>query len=504
MLTRRPSLIIFIAIALSFSSAQTVKSDQPQPNNEQVYPFGMCSDGSILTNPDYAPALLDAGADMVRIDVSFKLVRPTAEPNPDKWDWKPLDQVRALHAKYPKLKFLVILGYGTEWAADPGFAKAPGDAIGAPQRGIDVRPVDDPQNLYGQYVYQAVRRYHDVVDAWESWNEPDLHGHHYFKGSGADFMPYQRTFYLAAKKADPTCTALFAGLSFTTVEGYLYAHQLHPPSPYPPKESFFEQFLQAVTKDSQAKAHNYYFDAMNQHTYSRASDLYDYTMVDRKLMQVYLGIQKPIWITEMGVVDRENIFGVTPDEYCDYILQSYAWGSLADVQKFFHFQLDNSNGHGLYTGMLGQPKPVLTTYRDVLVKLFADAKFIKQLHGNAGVGLLEGNSPYNGTWRKGYDLFEFQADGGRRLIYMAFTDSPDAADITIPAKAQTATVIDRHNDRHQVNAVDGVFQLHLAGATNVGGWPAAKNNPAAIAMGQPEHLVGGATMILVEDVDQAQ
>jgi hypothetical protein len=503
MLTAMKRALSVLTILLLACVSDAADRGQKEAAGARVYPFAMSSNGNLLTNPVYAPALLDAGADMVRIDVSFKAIRPTSESNPDNWSWKPLDEVRALHAKYPKLKFLVILGYGTEWAADPAYDKLPGSAIGSPQRGIDVRPVDDPHNFYGQYVYEAVRRYHDVVDAWESWNEPDLPEHHYFKGSGAQFMPYQRTFYLAAKNADPNCTALFAGLCFANVEGYLHAHHLHPPSPYPPEASFFEEYLQAIGKDPQAKQNNYYFDTMNQHTYSRASDLYDYTMVDRKLMQDYLGVQKPVWISEMGITDHGGAFGGTPQEYCDYVLQSYAWGSLAGVQKFFHFQLDNSNGHGVYSGMLGQPKPVLTTYRDVLVNLFADATLVKQLHGNAGVGLLEGNSPFVGAWRKSYDLFKFEAGGGRRLIYMAFTDSAHAVDITVPARAKVATLVDRQNDRHQLNASDGLFQLHLPGATSEAGWPAVKNDPVARTLGQPEPLVGGATIIVLEDVDHA-
>ena len=99
---------------------------------------------------------------------------------------------------------------------------------------------------------------------------------------------------------------------------------------------------------------------MNQHTYSRASDCFDYIAVDRKLMADYLGEDgrsKPIWISEMGYPDAGGLFGGTADEYCDYLLQSFAWGELAGVERFFHFQLDNSNGLGLYDGMLGKPKP---------------------------------------------------------------------------------------------------------------------------------------------------
>ena len=117
-----------------------------------------------------------------------------------------------------------------------------------------------------------------------------------------------------------------------------------------------------------ARKKNYYFDIMNQHSYSRASDLYDYAEVDRTLMRKYMNTEKPIWFTETGFVDVGGPWGGTADEYCDYLLQSFAWARLAGVERVFHFQLDNSNGHGLYKGMLGEPKPALTAYRDILTK----------------------------------------------------------------------------------------------------------------------------------------
>ncbi len=464
----------------------------------RVYPLAMCSDGSVLSNMDYARSLLQAGTPLCRIDMSFGTVRPTAEPNPDKWNWQGMEQVRAIRKKYPHLKFSPILGYCPPWAADPALAKWPGGPNSGLPRGVNMRPVNAAANLYGEFVYEIVRRYHDVVDCWESWNEPDLGGHYFFKGNGAEFMPCQRTFYLAAKMADPHCTALFAGLSYRTVEGYLAVHHLNPPTPYPAKSCFFEQYLQAVVKDPQAARHNYYFDVMNQHSYSRATDLYDYTMVDRKLMRQYLRQSKPLWLTETGFPDTGGIFGGTPDEYCDYVLQSWAWAALAGVQKVFHFQLDNSNGLGLYNGMLGQPKPVLTTWERVLVAEFAQASLVRQLHGHAGVGLLQGNSPYRANWRTGYNLFEFENAAAQKRVFMAFADTRRALRIAIPAKAQSATLVDRHNRRRQIAAGGGFYHIHLAGATSEAGWPADKGNPAAVALGQPEHLVGGATMVVVE------
>lgn len=461
---------------------------------DSVYPLAMVSNGQFFGSKTYAPAILDSGATMVRLDAAFPSVRPTNEADPDKWSWKSLDAMRAIKTEHPKIEYLGLLGYGAAWAQDPKYGVEGG--INSPQAGIDVRPVESPGNLYGHYVYETVKRYKDTISAWESWNEPDLPGSHYFKGNGADFLAYQRTMYLAAKKADPNCTVVFAGMTYANFEGYLALHGLQAPTVSPPKSSFLEEYLQAAAKDPDAKKNGYYFDVMNQHSYSRASDLYDYAAVVRKMMRDNIGEEKPLWITEYGSTDNGGVFGLAPDEYADYVLQSYAWGKLGGVEKFFFFQLDNSNDHGLFHSVPDKPKPALTAYRDVLAKEFAPAKFVGQLHGSRGVDFLAGNSAYKPTWKQGYNLFEF-ADGKKRLL-MAWADTDKAVTIKIPAKAEKAVLVDRFNKRREIAAKDGFYQIELPGATNVAGWPSAKDNPKAMALGEPEHLVGGATQVLIE------
>lgn len=468
------------------------RADTPAPAS----PFAMCSNGGILTNPEYAPKMVEAGAKMCRLDVVFVDIRPKPGDDPSGWHWANMDLVTKKRQEQPTLDFLVLLGYGAKWADDPKFAAVQGSEISGPERGVTVMPPWSKENLYGHYVYETVRRYKNVVHNWESWNEPDLPGHAFFKGTGREFFPYQKACYLAAKQADPKCTVLFAGMCYANIEGYMALHKLKPPTPYPPKECFFEDYLKACAQDPDAKKNHYYFDVMSQHSYSRASDLYDYAMVNRKLMRDYLGEEKPIWFTEMGFPDQGGLLGGDADDYCDYLLQSFAWGKLANVDRFFHFQLDNSNTLGLYTGGLGPPKPALITYRDVLTKEFASARLLGQRHGSLGVGFLQGHSPFQPTWTTGYNLFEFQ--NGARKIWMAFSDTDKAVDITIPARRAQAVLIDRHNRRTTIPARNGVYALKLPGATNRCGWPTA-SDPAAKALGQPEHLVGGATQVLIEE-----
>ena len=464
---------------------------------ESVYPLAMVSNGQFFGGDGYARAILDAGATMVRLDATFSSIRAKEGNDPNAWNWKSLDSMRAIKKQQPRLEYLGLLGYGAGWAQDAKYGPIPtGQSISSPQSGIDVRPVESPQNLYGHYVYETVKRFKDVTSYWESWNEPDLPGGHYFKGDGADFLAYQRTMYLAAKKADPKCTVVFAGMTFANVEGYLTAHGLTAPTVDPPKTSFFESYLQAAAKDPEAKKNGFYFDVMNQHTYSRASDLYDYSAVVRKMMRDYMGEEKPLWITEYGSGDEGGLFGGTPEEYADYVLQSYAWGKLGGVEKFFFFQLDDSNGHGLYDSVPAKGKPALTTYRDILAKEFATGKFVGQIHGTRGVDFLAGNSAFKPTWKKGHNLFEFQ--NGKKRLLMAWADSAKAVTIKVPAKAARAILVDRLNNRREITAQNGVYEIALPGATNLAGWPTLKDNAKAVALGEPEHLTGGATQVIIE------
>jgi hypothetical protein len=481
------ALLLGIGIGGAASRADTPAS---------VYPFAMCSNGNLFINPEYPTKLIDTGARTCRLDVVFVNIRPTPGDDPNAWHWRDMDAIVKKRQEHPALNFLVLLGYGAKWADDPKFDGVQGNEISGPERGVNAMPAWGKENLYGHYVYETVRRYKNVVHDWESWNEPDLPGHAFFKGTGRDFFAYQKACYLAAKQADPHCNVLFAGMCYANIEGYLFNHKLKPPTPYPPKECFFEDYLKECVKDPDAKKNHYYFDVMSQHSYSRATDLYDYAMVDRKLMHDYLGEEKPIWFTEMGFPDQGGLLGGSPDDCCDYLLQSFAWGRVANVEKFFHFQLDNSNTLGLYDGLLGNPKPALTTYRDLLVKEFGDSRLIAQQHGNAGVGFLQGHSPFHPTWAAGYDLFAFQS--GTRKLWMAFTDTDKAVDITIPAKRAQAVLVDRHNHRTPIMAHNGVYSLKLPGATSHTGWPTL-NDPVAKALGEPEHLVGGATQVLIEE-----
>jgi len=81
---------------------------------------------------------------------------------------------------------------------------------------------------------------------------------------------------------------------------------------------------------------------------------------------------------------------------------------------------------------------------------------------------------------------------------MAFADSRQDVTADLPARAARATLIDRHNNRTPIEAHNGRYVVKLAGATGAQGWPTI-DDPRAKALGEPENLVGGATVVLIED-----
>ena len=73
--------------------------------------------------------------------------------------------------------------------------------------------------------------------------------------------------------------------------------------------------------------------------------------------------------------------------------------------------------------------------------------------------------------------------------------------IKIPALAKSAILVDRHNNRRAIEAKNGFYELVLPGATNRAGWPTL-DDPKAKALGEPENLVGGATQLVIENVQE--
>src|ERR1700736_3610221 len=80
---------------------------------------------------------------------------------------------------------------------------------------------DDPNNYFGQYVYQTARYYAGQIDQWIIWNEPEFKptdpgagGSFTWLGTDEEFAQLMKVGYLAVKKANPNAIVSFPGTSY--------------------------------------------------------------------------------------------------------------------------------------------------------------------------------------------------------------------------------------------------------------------------------------------------
>jgi len=156
----------------------------------------------------YAKLAYDCGVRWTRDEFSWERI----EPRKGQFNWKDTDDgVNAERAA--GLKILGLLAYSASWARrDPGRFTSP------------------PKNVedYANFVYAVVSRYRDRVHHWELWNEPDSPVFWPPNPQVGEFAALVEAGVRAAKRADPTCTVMPAGLlvGMNHVDNWRYLEDL--------------------------------------------------------------------------------------------------------------------------------------------------------------------------------------------------------------------------------------------------------------------------------------
>lgn len=148
---------------------------------------------------DFQPLLAGTPAGWARVELRWEYVNP----EPGVWRWELYDE---LVDGYRELGFeqLGLLGYSVGWASGQGGSQ-----------GV-LAPPDD-LDAWEEYVRRTVERYHDHIDAWEIWNEPDTA---LFWGGrdGGDpevYLELLKRAHRAIKSVDPDATVMNGGLTGT-------------------------------------------------------------------------------------------------------------------------------------------------------------------------------------------------------------------------------------------------------------------------------------------------
>ncbi|MFQ5594056.1 MAG: carboxypeptidase regulatory-like domain-containing protein [Anaerolineae bacterium] len=384
--------------------------------------------------------------------------------------------------------------------ADGTDTPAPGKAI-------------NPDNYWARFVRKTVERYMPGgtlatdegwpdgagIRLWEIWNEPDRA---FWTGTVEDYYRLLKVAYLVIESTDQEATVMLAGLA-------------HWPDPnWPPSVDWFPNFLNTVASDplpAMRDAYNQYFDAAAWHWYSNPRHLYEKTVEMRSLMADYGITGKSIWVNESGVSIWDEYPGPTEDpdspgratteEQAAWVLQGFAEGFAADVERIFFFQLYDDCGNGPFSwdayGLIrnpegsagegvcaphpdspGVPRPAYTAYQ-VAAQEFRDVEPTWRYHDYAsGLGRVA--------------LFRPPDERVLVMWNWSFADKT----FNIIATGDSGELIDVAGASQAVTPAGGSYAIPLPAATN-DNWDQA----GAMIGGQPYILVETDTLTPTARVD---
>ncbi len=249
-----------------------------------------------------------------------------------------------------------LIGNPPEWATRNGSVPS----------GLDL-PLTDPRNQWARFVRDVVSRYAGRIDRWVFWNEPDIQpgtAGSTWAGSDDEFYQLMKVGYLAAKSVNPGATVIFPGTTYWS--DYLRG-----------SKQFLERVVALADRDPSATANHGYFDMVDLHIYSRASDVYRIAMIYREILNRY-HINVPLMITEMNIMPYDDPvrrmdpggYRATMNEQAAYMIQSVTYAMAAGVRWISVYKLSDIgfSEEGPY-GLVRQdltPRPALTAYRTAI------------------------------------------------------------------------------------------------------------------------------------------
>ncbi|MEZ4219706.1 MAG: beta-galactosidase [Polyangiaceae bacterium] len=340
-----------------------------------------------LPPPDTLALTQELGTEWIRIDFNWDLV----EPQQGQVDYSAIDAVLD-EAKAKGLKVFATVGYGAAWASISGDKQQDGPSNDVP----------NPTELR-RFVMDSVKRYADGrVQAWGTWNEPNLGD--FFEGTQQQWIDGVFTVTVdAIKDACPTCTVVGPELASigNSYDEYLDAAlksrgnkldavSFHIYASFPEDDS-----AAGLTKDS-------FYNKLEQH---RVIDiggniLYEGPLSAREVL-VKNGLSSmPLWITETGQQAAPGDAAALEKQrkYLERVVVAQAtrpWW-----QKTFFYEISEEHPGGLWPdihwGLALRVADPDTTYADNFQKkpAFDD---LKQCIADGGAGPIPGSGGGSGS-----------------------------------------------------------------------------------------------------------
>jgi LysM repeat protein len=332
---RNPNLI-YVGQRLLIPTGSAVGTPTPGPTTAPGAPsvgFGYGLQAHMIDN-DQAPRVMQAVNDLgfgwIKQQVEWK----RHEPSKGQYDWGPLDEI-ANRAQAAGVRVLFSVTTSPRWARR---ANADFSVDGPPTNAQDL----------ADFMAALAARYRGKVQAYEVWNEPNLHTHWGNEPiDAARYIQLLGAAYRAIKGACPECVVVSAGLTptgtndgITAVDDFVYLRRMYNaglryvsdaigahPSGYNVAPERYA---------SNACEPNFIFKGPCQtphHSWSFRSTLEGY----RSIMVAYGDSRKRIWPTEFGWASNptplphyEYAADNTLEEQAQYTVRAYQmmknWG----------------------------------------------------------------------------------------------------------------------------------------------------------------------------------
>lgn len=340
------------------------------------------------------------------------------------------------------------------WATDG----TPGSGL---PRGLYL-PIDDPNNLWANFIRTLVKRYAGRVNHWIIWNEPDISPPAdgvQFDGTPADYYQLVKVAYQVAKRENPNAVIHLAGLTYYHDQRYL------------------QRFLNEAKKDPTAAANHDYFDVATLHIYFTSDEVYNVVQIIRSTLRLN-GQSQPVWINETNAAPssdplnpwRAPTWIVSLDQQASYLVHSFALGLAAGAERIGVYKLIDipayPTGFPAY-GLIradGSQRPAYAAMK-VITTYFRDTRSARLIRsGSTDIVTL---------------------NRGAQTTRIAWARSSATTNVSLPAFSQQATLISLDGSTQAIAAINNQYRLTLPGAE----------------CKDPLHgcAIGGAPIILVEN-----
>ncbi len=337
-------------------------------------------------------------------------------------------------------------------------------------------------NPWARFVNTTVSRYRDQVKYWEMWNEPDFA---FFWMCGTSdpqvrVQTYARLLkvgYLAAKSADPEAKVLLGGMMY-----WEWANRTGQ------QQAWLKAFLDQLEKDSARMANNYYFDIIPWHWYSRSSDIYWRVRAAEVLLKERGILGKKMWVNESNAPAcgeppnnapcegrQWNSGTATLEEQAAFVIQAFAWGLAAGLDRLFIFQLyddGNSSSYGLIRND-GTARPAYAAYKVASSYLNGATSASRRAVGDAEV----------------VEVWATPSGEPRRRLTVAWSRTSQPIQVEIDAISTSAKLVNQDGGWITVTSSNGKYLIAL---------PAATNNRSFDLNTSNDFIIGGKPKILVE------